>query len=79
MMKIVLFAEEVWRMIAQNGWPNLQKLAREWSLIILKSGDEYYEFTQVFKKIEGKENAFGKKHRKNKCRVNFSKKTNFIR
>ena len=62
-------------LITQNGWPNLQKLAREWSLIILKSGDEYYEFTQVFKKIEGKENAFGKRHRKNKCRVNFSKKT----
>ena len=48
---------------------------RESGVLILKSDDEYYEFTQVFKKIDGKENAFGKRHRKNKCRVNFSKKT----
>ena len=63
------------RTFRQKGWWKLQDEWREWGGICLKPGDEFYEFTQVFRKIDGKENAFGKGHRKNNCRLNFSKKS----
>ena len=39
-------------LITQSGWPSLQKQAREWSSISLNPGDEFYEFTQILKRIK---------------------------
>ena len=61
--------------ITQRGWNTLQADAKAWSEIQLKPGDKYFELTQVYSKIVGKEKAFGKRHRKNKCRANFSTRT----
>ena len=62
-------------LITQSGGSGLQKQAKEWSTISLSDRHEFYEFTQVLKRIGDKETAFGKRHRKNKCRANFHKRS----
>ena len=61
--------------ISREGWPKIQSLAKEWSLLPIKPGNEYYQYTLVYSKIAGKGEPFGQRHRKNKCRANFGKKS----
>ena len=61
--------------ISREGWPKIQSLAKEWSLLQIKPANEYYQYTLVYSEIAGKGEPFGQRHRKNKCCANFGKKS----
>ena len=58
---------------SQKGWSSVVKNAQKWKEIRMPVDSEFYLFSTVIKRVQGKEVAFGRAHER--CRITFASKS----